>query len=313
MGKYLVRRLLWMVVVLFFVSLHHLPARLRRARRPRQGHRRHARHAGGPGAHPPRPRPRQAASTTQYGLYLWHLLHGNIGYSLPDPAAGHDGHPAALPGDGHDRPLRHLLRAAHRHPDRHDLSALKQYSVRTARSRCSACSVLSAPGVLARPDPAVLLRLQDARSSRWAATTAGCTPSTASCPASRSGIGGAAWYSRMLRRSMLDILNADYVRAARAKGLPERTVVWRHIMRNAWSPDRHAAGHGLRLVPRRRARHRDRLRRARASAGRPGTPSRRSDMPHDHGHGRVRRAAGRRSNLVVDIAYTWLDPRVKYS
>ena len=35
---------------------------------------------------------------------------------------------------------------------------------------------------------------------------------------------------------MLDILGADYVKAARAKGLPERTVVWRHIMRNAWSP-----------------------------------------------------------------------------
>ena len=36
------------------------------------------------------------------------------------------------------------------------------------------------------------------------------------------GLTGAAWYSRLLRSSMLDILNADFVKAARAKGLPER-------------------------------------------------------------------------------------------
>ena len=34
------------------------------------------------------------------------------------------------------------------------------------------------------------------------------------------GLTGAAWYSRLLRSSMLDILSADYVKAARAKGLP---------------------------------------------------------------------------------------------
>lgn len=55
-------------------------------------------------------------------------------------------------------------------------------------------------------------------------------------PAVTLGLAGAAWYARMLRSSMLDILQADYVRTARAKGLPEVAVLWHHIMRNAIQP-----------------------------------------------------------------------------
>jgi peptide/nickel transport system permease protein len=55
-------------------------------------------------------------------------------------------------------------------------------------------------------------------------------------PAITLGLAGGAWYARMLRSSMLDILDADYVRTARAKGLPERAVVWRHALRNAIQP-----------------------------------------------------------------------------
>jgi ABC-type dipeptide/oligopeptide/nickel transport system permease component len=39
-----------------------------------------------------------------------------------------------------------------------------------------------------------------------------------------------------MRGSMLDVLRADYMRTARAKGLPERSVVLRHGMRNALIP-----------------------------------------------------------------------------
>lgn len=45
-----------------------------------------------------------------------------------------------------------------------------------------------------------------------------------------------ALYSRFQRASMLDTLNADYVRTARAKGLTERRVVLRHALRNALIP-----------------------------------------------------------------------------
>jgi peptide/nickel transport system permease protein len=42
--------------------------------------------------------------------------------------------------------------------------------------------------------------------------------------------------SRFIRSSMLDSLNQDYVKTARAKGVPERTVVFRHALRNALLP-----------------------------------------------------------------------------
>jgi peptide/nickel transport system permease protein len=45
-----------------------------------------------------------------------------------------------------------------------------------------------------------------------------------------------AIYSRFMRASMLDVINADYVRTARAKGLPESRVVMRHVFRNALIP-----------------------------------------------------------------------------
>ncbi len=45
-----------------------------------------------------------------------------------------------------------------------------------------------------------------------------------------------AIYSRLMRASMLEILNADYMRTARAKGLRERRVIFRHGVRNALIP-----------------------------------------------------------------------------
>jgi peptide/nickel transport system permease protein len=45
-----------------------------------------------------------------------------------------------------------------------------------------------------------------------------------------------AWYSRFLRSSMLDILHEDYVRTARAKGVSDRGVYYKHALRNAVIP-----------------------------------------------------------------------------
>ncbi|MDQ2997110.1 MAG: ABC transporter permease [Chloroflexota bacterium] len=55
-------------------------------------------------------------------------------------------------------------------------------------------------------------------------------------PALAAGMGGAAWYARLMRSSALDVIRADYVRTARAKGLRESSVVMRHILRNAILP-----------------------------------------------------------------------------
>ena len=45
-----------------------------------------------------------------------------------------------------------------------------------------------------------------------------------------------AVWSRYMRSSMLDVINQDYIRTARAKGLPERTVLLHHAVRNALLP-----------------------------------------------------------------------------
>ena len=55
-------------------------------------------------------------------------------------------------------------------------------------------------------------------------------------PALTAGLGGAAWYARMMRSSTLDILSADYVRTARAKGLRNILVILRHVLPNALNP-----------------------------------------------------------------------------
>jgi peptide/nickel transport system permease protein len=55
-------------------------------------------------------------------------------------------------------------------------------------------------------------------------------------PALTLGIGIAAKLARYLRSSMLEVLNQDYVRTARAKGLRERAVIYGHALRNALIP-----------------------------------------------------------------------------
>ncbi len=55
-------------------------------------------------------------------------------------------------------------------------------------------------------------------------------------PAITLGGALAAILTRMVRTAMLEELGQDYIRTARAKGLPERTVVYRHALRNAMIP-----------------------------------------------------------------------------
>lgn len=50
------------------------------------------------------------------------------------------------------------------------------------------------------------------------------------------GTGGAAIIARMTRSSMLDVIDEDYIRTARAKGAKERAVIYRHALKNALIP-----------------------------------------------------------------------------
>ena len=61
-------------------------------------------------------------------------------------------------------------------------------------------------------------------------------------PAVSLGIIYLALYSRLARASMLEVLESDYIRTARAKGAHERVVVYKHALRNAVIPVVTAAG-----------------------------------------------------------------------
>jgi peptide/nickel transport system permease protein len=124
--------------------------------------------------------------------------------------------------------------------------------------------------------------------------------------------GTAAIYARLLRGSLLETMGEDYIRTARAKGLPERTVVLRHGLRAAINPLVTVLGVDIAIL-----------------LGSSVLVETVFDIP---GIGRLNYVAITHSdypivqgtvlfaslfvvvaNIVVDIAYAYLDPRVRYS
>jgi peptide/nickel transport system permease protein len=61
-------------------------------------------------------------------------------------------------------------------------------------------------------------------------------PTSIVLPALTAGLGGAAWYARIMRSSTLEVLAADYVRTAHAKGQSRHLVLWRHLLPKALNP-----------------------------------------------------------------------------
>lgn len=61
-------------------------------------------------------------------------------------------------------------------------------------------------------------------------------------------IGSAAGTGRYMRSSLLEVIRQDYIRTARAKGLPERIIIWKHAMRNALIPIVTIAGLSLPIL-----------------------------------------------------------------
>ena len=122
----------------------------------------------------------------------------------------------------------------------------------------------------------------------------------------------AALYARLTRANMLETMSEDYIRTARAKGLPRRTVVVRHGLRAAITPIVTIFGldigqlignaviteqvfnlHGLGLLSIQAISH--------------------QDLPIIMGVTLVATFAVVIANIIVDIAYAAVDPRVSYS
>jgi peptide/nickel transport system permease protein len=122
----------------------------------------------------------------------------------------------------------------------------------------------------------------------------------------------AAWYARMVRGNILETMTEDYIRTARAKGLPERTVVFKHGLRGALTPVVTMFGMDLGFL----------LGGAIITETVFNLPGigryafeaiRNSDLPAIQGTVLLTAFFIVFANLVVDIVYAYLDPRVRYT
>ena len=131
-------------------------------------------------------------------------------------------------------------------------------------------------------------------------------------PALTLGVTIAGWYSRMSRSSMIDVLRQDYIRTARAKGVPEYRVVLVHALRNAILPiiamigiDIGLYAQGIVVVE--------------AVFGWPGIGQlawlaiQRLDIPIIMGVTLVAAVGIVLGNLLAEIATSLIDPRVRHS
>jgi peptide/nickel transport system permease protein len=121
----------------------------------------------------------------------------------------------------------------------------------------------------------------------------------------------AAIYARFLRANLLDVMGEDYIRTARAKGLNERKVVFKHGLRSAITPIVTIFGLDLGIlfggailtetvfnIP---------------GVGRLAFDAiQKSDLPIVQGVVLIAAGAVILANLLVDIVYAFLDPRVRY-
>jgi peptide/nickel transport system permease protein len=122
----------------------------------------------------------------------------------------------------------------------------------------------------------------------------------------------AAFYARLLRSNLIETMGEDYIRTARAKGLTERRVVFRHGLRSAITPIVTAAGLDIGIllggailtetvfnIP---------------GIGRLVFDSiQHSDLPMIQGTVLIGTFFIVLMNLLVDILYAFLDPRVRFA
>ena len=121
-----------------------------------------------------------------------------------------------------------------------------------------------------------------------------------------------AFYARLLRGNLIEVMSEDYIRTARAKGLPERRVILRHGMRSAITPIVTVLGLDIGIL----------LGGAILTESVFNIPGigrlaydaiQNSDLPMIQGTVLFGAFFIVVANLIVDIAYAFLDPRVRYS
>ena len=122
----------------------------------------------------------------------------------------------------------------------------------------------------------------------------------------------AAIYARYLRSSMIDVMAEDYVRTARAKGLPERDVIVKHEVRSAITPIVTLLGLDIGVLLAGNAILTESVFVIPGVGRLVYTSITRSDLPVIQGVTLFGAFFIIIFNLIVDIAYAYLDPRVRY-
>ena len=173
----------------------------------------------------------------QFGTYLWQLLHGNLGYSYKLNQSVDslivENAPHSMWLSGSSLVLSILIAIP-----LGIFQAVKRNSVADQSITAVAFTAYSMPqnflGILLIGFLAISLHVFPAEASQNEGILAYIFALRANfLPIMTLTITAVAGYSRYMRSSALDALAQDYIRLARAKGLAQRTVLRRHLFRNA--------------------------------------------------------------------------------
>lgn len=174
----------------------------------------------------------------QFGRYLGNVLHGDLGTSMrsnrPVAQELNSRFPATVELAVVSLVISVLIGVA-----AGVIAAVKKGSVWDALSMIGALIGISAPSFWL----GLMLMLLFSYYLRWVPASGRAGPlwtldgwKTIILPALSLGLGSAATIARMTRSSLAEVLRQDFVRTARAKGLAERVVIFRHAMSNALIP-----------------------------------------------------------------------------
>jgi len=122
----------------------------------------------------------------------------------------------------------------------------------------------------------------------------------------------AAIYARYMRSSLIDVMSEDYIRTARAKGLPERQVVVKHGMRSAITPIVTLLGLDIGILIAGNAILTETVFNIPGVGRLVATSIDTADLPVIQGVVLVGAFFIIAFNLIVDVVYAYLDPRVRY-
>jgi len=243
----------------------------------------------------------------QYGKYVWEILHGNLGRSYR----------------GQTPVLQEIISRAPASLELGTAAFLFSILIGLPSGVIAAryhnrfvdnAIMLIALGWLSLPEfwLAILIVIIFGVQLKWIPVTGGEGLSSLIAPAFCLGIAPAAVLARLTRSSVLEVLQEDYIRTARAKGLREILINFRHILRNAMIPIVTYLGllfagliGGAVFIE--------------SVFARPGLGRfailaiNARDMPQIQGIVLLGAALYVVMNLVVDILYSVIDPRIHYS